>query len=338
MDQSLAAIRRKRLGKASRGSAYRQGGIRRLPKDDGVPGILPYLLLGGACICALAMPVYLLLQGGMPEPTQTFFPPTHGSDLVSKSVADYPIEGEHFNAGELVKEGRALGEIHEYTHTVVEFTDFFCPHCQEAHTNIIEPLIRHYVPKGMVRVESHPVAFLADESLSAAHAALCAQEQHKYWEVRELLFQTDLSDRAAAEAEDIDIFDAHLLKRIAKLASLDMYSFAKCFSSGRHRDEVKRISQLARDLGIHATPSFLVNHKRYEGPIEWDELMDMIKVRPSKPPGHKRRLPKMPIDHTHPKMVERMDRIREARTKAAPRQQAATQEAIEAELEQMVAA
>eukprot|EP00976_Prorocentrum_cordatum_P085453 1186105-Prorocentrum_minimum.AAC.3 len=28
----------------------------------------------------------------------------------------------------------------------------------------------------------------------------------------------------------------------------------------------------------------------------------------------------MPIDHTHPKMVERVDRIREARTRSAPLQ------------------
>jgi hypothetical protein len=27
---------------------------------------------GGACICALSLPVYLLLQGGMPEPTQVW--------------------------------------------------------------------------------------------------------------------------------------------------------------------------------------------------------------------------------------------------------------------------
>mmetsp|Transcript_11898 Transcript_11898/g.20090 ORF Transcript_11898/g.20090 Transcript_11898/m.20090 type:complete len:333 (-) Transcript_11898:44-1042(-) len=329
MDPSLAAIRRKRLNKLSHGTAYRQGGHRRVPKDDGIPGILPYILLGGACICALSLPVYLLLQGGMPEPTQTFFPPTHGSDLISKSVADYPIEGEHFTAGELVKEGRALGEIHEYTHTVVEFTDFFCPHCQEAHINLIEPLIRHYVPKGTVRIESHPVAFLADQSLSAAHAALCGQEQHKYWEVRELLFQVDLSNYSyALDAEDMDVFNAQLLKRIGKLASLDMYSFAKCFSSGRHRDEVRRISQLARDLNIHATPSFLINHKRFEG-LEWSELTRLLEVKPRKPPGHVPRLPKMPVDHMHPKMQQRAQALQQ---KAALAEQSLAQKATAAEV------
>jgi len=204
------------------------------------------------------------------------------------------------------RKGRALGERWHYTHVVVEFTDFFCPHCQEAHTNIMEPLIRSYVRDGRVRVESHPVSFLADESMSAAHAVLCAQEQHKYWEVRELLFQVDLSNRSAAEAEDIDIFDAALLKRIAHLAGLDMFSFGKCFNSHRHKLEVRRISQLARDLGVHATPSFLFNNKLYEGPIEWSVLERMLSVRPSKIHGYSPKMPKLPVNISHPKIMERM--------------------------------
>ena len=60
--------------------------------------------------------------------------------------------------------------------------------------------------------------------------------------MRELLFQVDLTNRTAAEAEDIDIFDAGMLKRIAVLAGLDMYSFAKCFNSGRHRPEVRGLN------------------------------------------------------------------------------------------------
>jgi hypothetical protein len=44
------------------------------------------------------------------------------------------------------------------------------------------PLLKDWVVYGKVRLESHPVAYLEDDSLRAAHAALCAQEQHKYWE------------------------------------------------------------------------------------------------------------------------------------------------------------
>jgi hypothetical protein len=43
------------------------------------------------------------------------------------------------------------------------------------------PLLREWVLFGKVRLESHPIAYLEDDSLRAAHAGLCAQEQHKYW-------------------------------------------------------------------------------------------------------------------------------------------------------------
>eukprot|EP00951_Prasinocladus_malaysianus_P048842 scaffold662953_cov64-Prasinocladus_malaysianus.AAC.1 len=75
---------------------------------------------------------------------------------------------------------------------IVEFTDFTCAHCQEAHRETMIPVLEEFVSKGWVRVESHPVAFLQDDSMRAAHAVLCAQEQHKYWELRELLFQVNL--------------------------------------------------------------------------------------------------------------------------------------------------
>eukprot|EP00238_Polyblepharides_amylifera_P015002 CAMPEP_0196581004 /NCGR_PEP_ID=MMETSP1081-20130531/31912_1 /TAXON_ID=36882 /ORGANISM="Pyramimonas amylifera, Strain CCMP720" /LENGTH=334 /DNA_ID=CAMNT_0041901079 /DNA_START=113 /DNA_END=1114 /DNA_ORIENTATION=+ len=285
---------------SSYGKVYRQGGSQRRRKEDEVPGVLPYFMLGAACICSLAMPLYVLFYGGLPEPNQTFLPPTHGSEYVTRAVVDRPKEGEHFVEGEILPEGRALGDIHHYTHKVVEFTDFFCPHCREAHSQVMEPLIRDYVPFGRVRVESHPVAFLSDDSLSASHAALCAQEQHKYWEVRELLFQVDLTNRTAAEADDIDIFDNMIFKRIGLLAQLDMFSFAKCFNSGRHKDEVKRISQLARNLGIHETPTFLVNNVKYEGMIEWEKLLKILNARPKKPLGHRGPLPKMPVNESHP--------------------------------------
>jgi hypothetical protein len=48
---------------------------------------------------------------------------------------DRPREGEHFEAGVLHTEGRALGE-HWAPYYVVEFTDFFCSHCQQAHREV----------------------------------------------------------------------------------------------------------------------------------------------------------------------------------------------------------
>ena len=49
-----------------------------------------------------------------------------------------------------------------------------------------------------------------------------------------------------------------LLWRLAILAGLDIGSFARCFQSGRHAVEIHRVSKLARQMRVYATPSFLI--------------------------------------------------------------------------------
>ena len=177
---------------------------------------LPYYLFSLSFFCFLGLPFYLLFESGLPVPKQIFEPLT--GDMPSKSVATKPKAGFHFTPGVLEPEGRALGSVDAPLH-VVEFTDFFCHHCQSAHDIVTDTVIKRYVPTGRLRFESHPVAFLDDDSLRAACAALCAQEQYKYWEIRNLLFQVDLQskpDRAKS------IFNAALLRRLANLAGLEL--------------------------------------------------------------------------------------------------------------------
>ena len=231
---------------------------------------LPYYLFGLSILCFLGLPFYLLFEQGLPEPKQLFEPPS--ADMPSKSKATRPRAGYHFEAGVLEPEGRALGRADAPIH-VVEFTDFFCPHCQEAHDIVRDTILKKYVPTGRLRFESNPVAFLEDDSLRAAAAALCAQEQHKYWEIRDLLFQVDLSskpDRAKS------IFNAALLRRLANLAGLELKAFSTCFYSQRYVGEVHRISSLSRELGVIGTPHFLINNEHVEGVVDETEFVKRL--------------------------------------------------------------
>ena len=70
-------------------------------------------------------------------------PSVAGKHHPTRAVHDRPREGEHFEAGVLHSEGRALGE-HWSPYYVVEFTDFFCAHCQEAHKRVTGPLLKDW--------------------------------------------------------------------------------------------------------------------------------------------------------------------------------------------------
>ena len=244
----------------------KQNGIQLCPSLDN----LPYYLFGASMLCFLVLPFYVLFESGLPEPKQMFEPMSR--DLPSKSVAKKPKVGVHFEPGVLDSEGRALGKVDSPYH-VVEFTDFFCHHCQQAHDIVSETVLKEYIPTGKVRFESHPVAFLDDDSLRAAAAALCAQEQHKYWEIRDLLFQVDLAgkpDRAKS------VFNAALLRRLASLAGLELKAFSTCFYSQRYVDEVHRISKLSREMGVIGTPHFLINSEHIEGVVHREQFVNKL--------------------------------------------------------------
>ena len=161
----------------------------------------------------------------------------------------------------LHEEGRVLAPRGR-PHRVVELTDFFCAHCQRGHADAMHAVLTRYLPTGRVRIESHPVAFLEGESMHAAHAALCAQEQHKYWEMRELLFQADLSHPHATDGDpDTRVFTERYLRRLARAAHLDMRAFTACTRNATHRQEVLELGGVARAMGVKGTPHYVLDDR-----------------------------------------------------------------------------
>lgn len=120
---------------------FTSGALRRQRVEAEIPGILPYVLLGAALVSSLAMPLYVFFCGGLPEPNMSLTPPVAGTHHPTRAVHDNPREGTHFEPGVLHAEGRALGE-HWAPYYVVEFTDFFCEHCQEAHRAVTSQVLK----------------------------------------------------------------------------------------------------------------------------------------------------------------------------------------------------
>ena len=75
------------------------------------------------------------------------------------------------------------------------------------------------------------------------------------------------------------MFTGAMLKRLAHLGGLNLKAFASCFQSQRHVDEVHVISKLARKMGVFSTPTFFINDKRYEGPIDRETLIKALHLQ-----------------------------------------------------------
>jgi protein-disulfide isomerase len=154
--------------------------------------------------------------------------------------------------------------------TVIEFSDYQCPYCGVFAKEAGPLLDENYVNKGQVRFVYWNFAFLGDESQWAAEASECAADQNKYWEYHDKLF-------ASQNGENQGAFTKDNLKKFAADLGLDTTAFDACMDSGKYTEQVKTDTQMAQQIGVQSTPSFLVNGTPLVGAQPIERFEEIIK-------------------------------------------------------------
>ena len=146
--------------------------------------------------------------------------------------------------------------------TVVEFSDYLCPACRGAHST--SKKIRKQ-NAGKIRwvfkdfpLERHPGA------REMAQAARCAQEQDRFWDFQDLLFEASGKP------------DAARLQELAGSIGMNVEEFTACLDSGRYADKVQQDIQDAKDSGVNATPTFIINGRLHPGSLTPEDFQRMI--------------------------------------------------------------
>ena len=135
---------------------------------------------------------------------------------------------------------------------VVEYADFQCPYCEQFATGAASQLKADYVDQGQVRFVFRHLAFLGDESTWAAEASECANEQGRFWDYHDKVFEEQAGENQGAFSKDN-------LKRFAAELGLDTEQFDQCLDSGEYRSKVRQEVNEAQRRRINSTPSVLVN-------------------------------------------------------------------------------
>ena len=127
---------------------------------------------------------------------------------------------------------------------------------------------RRYIEDGTLRLEWRDFPYLGQESVKAAQAARAAQEQGRFWEYHDLLYENQGSKNAGA-------FSDESLIGFAREAGLDVEQFESSFKGGKYEDVVERVFREAQDAGIQGTPTFFINGRILVGaqPLEVFEQM-----------------------------------------------------------------
>src|SRR5581483_2395204 len=123
-----------------------------------------------------------------------------------------------------INAGRVLGQA-DAPITIDEYADFQCPICRRAEL-LIRQIAPQYIDTGKVKIVYHNFAFIGAESVQAAQAAECANDQGKFWEYAGYLFDHQTG-------ENVGAFSNANLKQFAQDLNLDTTTFNACLDSGK---------------------------------------------------------------------------------------------------------
>lgn len=140
--------------------------------------------------------------------------------------------------------------------TIVEFADFQCPACRTA-SQTLRRVQERYGAKVRVVFRDFPLP-IHKQAAKAAEAAACADEQGKFWEYHDKLFETQSA-----------LLVADLKQRASELG-LDAKRFGECLESNKYAAEWQQDMADGRRYGISGTPTFFVNGRMVAGnpPVE----------------------------------------------------------------------
>lgn len=159
------------------------------------------------------------------------------------------------------------------TNVVIEFADFQCPYCAIAsglptwaaqyktqYGDLYDAAgqVEDLAKAGDLRFIYVPWSFLGQESIFAAEAALCANEQGKFWEMHDAIFAA--SD---GPSESTGKYSKANLEIIAKkVTGLDQAKLKSCLESDKYASSMSSIAQAAAASGVTGTPAFFVNGQK----------------------------------------------------------------------------
>jgi len=135
--------------------------------------------------------------------------------------------------------------------TILEWGDYQCTFCYKFHQNTLDVIQEEFIESGKVKLIFKDFPLNGPDSLLASQASFCAHDQGKYWKFHDELYKNWGGERTGwVTRESLDKF--------ANTVNLDLEKFNKCLDEQKYQDKVLSLYEFGKEVGIDATPSFLV--------------------------------------------------------------------------------
>ncbi len=177
-------------------------------------------------------------------------------DLKRREAANKPLDAEQqklIASGDGPATGPADAKV-----TLVEFSDFECPYCSRA-ANAVNEVKKKYGDKIRLVFKQFPLSFHKNAHL-ASQAALAANEQGKFWEYHDKLFE---NQRALKRPE---------LEKYAKELGLNLPKFKKALDTEKYKKQVDDEIEQGKKVHVSGTPTLFLNGERVQNPTDAEAI------------------------------------------------------------------
>jgi protein-disulfide isomerase len=141
--------------------------------------------------------------------------------------------------------------------TIIEFSDFQCPFCAKFHIQTLPKIMEEYIKDGKVKLvfRDFPIQSIHSNALLASAAAECANEQGKFKEMHDKLFENQNEWNSKNTDNVIILFNQYSLEM-----EIEEEKFDSCLRNGKYVKEIQKDLEDGRAYGISGTPGFFIGN------------------------------------------------------------------------------
>ncbi|AFY71256.1 DSBA oxidoreductase [Thalassoporum mexicanum PCC 7367] len=146
---------------------------------------------------------------------------------------------------------------------IIEFSDFQCPFCSRTQPTL-KALLAKYPDDVSLAYKHLPLARIHDQAIPAAKASWAAQQQGKFWEYHDALFENQAN-----------LSEEYYLALATEL-ELDLDQFNSDRNSEAAETAINTDLAMAEELGATGTPFFVVNGVPVFGALDLADFEQLI--------------------------------------------------------------
>jgi protein-disulfide isomerase len=136
--------------------------------------------------------------------------------------------------------------------TIVEFGDFQCKFCDRFAKETEPKINATYIQTGKVNMVFKNFVTHGPDSITAAMAAQCTNDQGKFWNFYDILYKNQGEENSGWASAD------NLKKLASQIPGSNIQKFDSCLDSAKYKSFVDKDNAFAISSGFQGTPTFII--------------------------------------------------------------------------------